>query len=165
MLDADWIVIRIVKLSDAPQLRQHCFVNNTTEQVRDRVRSTLEAYAEGRCIPLVAEVDGMVVGMATLRRNPLPMRSHRANLEEIVVSGEYFSRGIARRLVEKLHELAVPAGLTIFETSVRGGTSVEDAYHKIGFREYGRLPRGICDSRDDAEAYDEVALWMPVRAA
>jgi GNAT superfamily N-acetyltransferase len=156
------IVVRVVRPADAAMLQHNCFVMNTIEETAARIDENLQGYAEGGVIPMVAEVEGVVVGSAVLKRKNHPLYRHRADLGDMVVCGEHQRRGIARRLIEALHDRAAEIGVTIFETSVRGGTPAEEVYRRVGFREYGRLPDGLVETWGDHGVYDEVLLWIPV---
>jgi len=157
------IVVRVVRPGDAAMLQSHCFVKNTVEEMAARIDENLHGYAEGEVIPLVAEVDGVVVGNAMLKRNAFGLCRHRADLFDMVVCGEYQRRGIARRLIEALRGHAAQNGVTILDTSVRGGTPAEEVCRRVGFQEYGRLPGGIVETWDKCSVYDEVFFWMPTQ--
>jgi ribosomal protein S18 acetylase RimI-like enzyme len=157
------VVVRVVQQGDGAMLRDNCFTADTLEQVVERVQGYLNQYAAGECVPLVAEVDGLVVGFAVARREPHPLRRHRATLFDMVVCGEYQRRGIARRLVGALCEHVAELGVEIIETSARGGTAAEEVYRRIGFREYGRLPGGVVEPWGDRQVFDEAYFAMPVR--
>ena len=157
------IEVRVVRPGDAAMLQSHCFVRDTGEETAARIHENLQGYAEKEVIPLVAEVDGVVVGSAVLQRKPHPLYRHRADLLDMVVCGAYQRRGIARRLIGALRGEAAQIGVAIFETSVRGGTPAEEVYRRVGFREYGRLPGGIVEIWGECGVYDEVLFWMPVR--
>ena len=158
------IITRLVQPSDAVVLREKCFVWNTIEEVEARIQTNLEKYAAGEMIPLVAEVDGVVIGNALLQRNTFCLFRHRAELADMVVAGAYQGRGIARRLIEALRIHAAQMGIKIFETSVRGGTPAEEVYRKVGFQEYGRLPGGMLEPWGEQLVYDLVLFWMPVES-
>ena len=157
------IAVRVVREADAAMLRDHCFGADTAEQVAERIRGCLCQHEEGECVPLAAEVEGAVVGFAMMKRDPHALRRHRATLFDLVVSGEYQRRGIARRLVESLCDHAARMGVEILETSVRGRTPAEEVYRRLGFREYGRLPRGIVEPWGERREFEEVYFARPVR--
>jgi len=163
MKQASVIVVRVVRPDDAAMLQSNCFARNTVEETAGRIGENLRGHAEGEVIPLVAEVDGVLVGKAVLQRKRHPLYRHRANLADLVVCAAYQRRGIARRLIEALRDQAAQIGVTIFETSVRGGTPAEEVYRRVGFREYGRLPGGIVETWGECGVYDEVLFWMPVK--
>jgi GNAT superfamily N-acetyltransferase len=163
MAQGSGIVVRVVRPGDAAMLQSNCFVRNTVEETAAQVDGNLQGYAEGEVIPLVVEVDGVVVGNAMLKRKNHPLCRHRADLVGMVVCGEYRRRGIARRLIEALRDHAAQIGVTIFETSARGGTPAEEVYRRVGFQEYGRLPGGIVEPWGECGVYDEVLFWMPAK--
>ncbi len=157
------IAVRLARQADAIMLRDNCFTANKLEQVSERVSGYLSDSACGDCVPLVAEVGGVVVGFAAIRRDHHSLRRHRATLIDMVVSGEYQRRGIARRLITVLYKHAAKMGVEILETSVRGSTTAEEVYHKVGFREYGRLAGGLVEPWGARQVFDEVYLAMPVQ--
>ncbi len=163
MRQASVIVVRVVRPDDAAMLQSNCFFRNTVEETAARIDENLQGYAEGEVIPLVAEVDGIVVGNSMLKRRNHPLCRHRADLADMVVCDEYQRRGIARRLIGALRDRAAQIDVTIFETSVRGGTPAEEVYRRVGFQEYGRLPGGIVEPWGECGVCDEVLFWMPVR--
>ena len=163
MKQASVIVVRVVRPDDAAMLQSNCFARNTVEETTARINNDLQGYADGRVVPLVAEMDGVVVGNAVLKRNNHPLYRHRADLVDVVVCSAYQRRGIARRLIEALRDQAAQIGVTIFETSVRGGTPAEKVYRKVGFQEYGRLLGGIVETWGECGVYDEVFFWMPIK--
>jgi GNAT superfamily N-acetyltransferase len=156
------VVVRPVETGDVQELQENCFLMNTLEELRDRVDGNLRMHEEGEGMQLVAEVDGAVIGTATLRRNPHPLFAHRAELDSIVVHGDYQRRGIARQMVQASREYARSLGIEILETSCRGGTAAETAYARMGFVEYGRLPGGIVEPWDDRQNYDQVFFYLTV---
>ncbi len=156
------IVVRVVRLSDVPQLQLNCFSANTTDQLNQIVRGNLDGYAKGDCIPLVAEVGGVVIGSATLVRQEHPLHRHRAEVDSVVVCPQYQRQGVARRLIESLRDLAASAGVEILEISARGGTAAEEVYRRLGFREYGLLPRGLQEPWGAQQVFDEIYFWMPL---
>lgn len=162
MLDAK-VVVRVVRPEDAAMLQRNCFIRNTIEEMAAQIDENLQGYAAGEVLPLVAEVDGAVVGSAMLRRKIHPLWRHRAELLGMVVCGVYQRRGIARRLIKALRDHAAQMGVTIFETDVRGGTPAEEVYRRVGFQEYGRLPGGIVEPWGECGIYDEVLFWMPTK--
>jgi GNAT superfamily N-acetyltransferase len=83
-------------------------------------------------------------------------------LFNMVVCDQYQRRGIARRLVASLRDHAAQWGVEILETSVRGGTPAEEVYRRVGFQEYGRLPRGLAEPWGAKQVFDEVYFAMPV---
>lgn len=186
----DRVAIRIVQEADAEDLWENIFSQNTLAEVKRRVTSLyLKAYAAGVGVPLVAEVDGHVVGITSMTFIEHPLKAHICTLGDIVVNPGFQRMGIARRLVDECKRLAVDVGKTKSVASVRGattdecrtlaantgksimltgaraGTAAETVYRKLGFIEYGRLPNGLIERppfHEDERAYDEVFFYMPL---
>jgi acetyltransferase len=162
--DTPTILVRPVRPADAAQLREHCLSANTLAEVEARIADAIEGCAAGTQILFVAEADGTVVGTGTLIRNAHPLRAHRGELSSLIVHPHHQRRGIARRIVETIREHAASLGIEILEVSCRGGTPAELVYPRLGFVEYGRLPRGIVEPYGEGRAYDEVSFYMPLAA-
>lgn len=156
------ITVRPVRLSDVPDLRQNCFSMNTVEQVQSRIKANVQDAEEQGGLQLVVEVDGVVVGTGGMKRHSHPLEAHRAELVDLVVHGDYRRQGIARRLVEECYRHAASLGIEILETSCRAGTPAEQVYPRLGFIEWGRLPRGIIEPWGERTAYDLVCFYRPV---
>jgi acetyltransferase len=156
------IIIRPVAREDAADLRENCFSMNTLEEVQERVENTIQMLEEGTGVRFVAEVDGMVVGTVMLSRNAHPLYAHRAEVDDVVVRGDYQRRGIARRLIAECRAHAESMGVEILEIGVRGGTPAEEVYRRLGLIEYARLPGGIKEPWDDGNVFDEVLFYLPV---
>jgi GNAT superfamily N-acetyltransferase len=160
---SDNIIIRPVRPEDAEQLRENVFSANTLQEVKERIADSIMAAEKETQVLLVAEVDGVVVGTGTFVRQTHPFYAHRAEVGGLVVHPHYQRRGIARRIVEQIKEHAASMGLEILEVSCRGGTPAEEVYRRLGFVEWGRLPRGIVEPRDEPKVYDQVHFYMPIK--
>ncbi len=156
------ITIRPVKLIDTPQVRDNCFSMNTLGETQSQIAANLQAFAEQKAIQLVAEVDGTVIGIVTLKRNCHPLYAHRAEIEGLVVHPNYQRQGIARRLMEDCHSRAESWGIQILEISCRRGEPAEEVYRHLGFVEYGRLPRGIIESWGERRVFDVIYFYQTV---
>jgi len=105
----------------------------------------LQAKAASRNeIEVVAELDGVIVGTAGI--NCLGRQEkirHRAEFG-ISVDRSCWGLGIGRALTEACIECAVRAGYAQLElTAVRDNEIALKLYESVGFREYGRNPRGF----------------------
>ena len=120
-------------------------------------------FSRGHSLHLVAEVDGTVVGSANLARETHRLTRHRATWGGVVVCGHYQGRGIARALLQETLAQASSWGIELLTVGVRGGTPAEEVYHRLGFREYARLPGGFKEVRDgELLFFDDVSLYLPV---
>ena len=156
----DKLIIRVVQEADAGDLWENIYSQNTPNEVKDRVASCLQAYASEATIPLVAEVDGHVIGTTHMTFDQHPLRAHICTLYDVVVNPAFHHMGIARRLIEECKTRAVEKGKRMICTSTRGGTAAETVFGKLGFTEYGRLPNGVIEPWGEHDAYDEVLLYM-----
>ncbi|PZF59783.1 GNAT family N-acetyltransferase [Curtobacterium sp. MCSS17_008] len=106
----------------------------------ERHREAMAAFAREhpdshRCV--VAERDGVVLGMAWLAMNPRPPAPHRphgrfaAELQTVYVDPALRGRGVAGRLVARLVELADELGAEriVVHSSIVG----ETLYRRLGF--------------------------------
>lgn len=135
---------------------------NTVEQIQGLVEKNLAVFADGKGAQLVAVSGGVVIGTATVTRKAHPLEAHRAELTSLVVHPDYQRRGIARRLVEESKTYAKNMGIEILEISCRGGEAAETVYRRLGFIEWGRLPRGLVEPWGEHKVYDVVHFYQPL---
>jgi len=158
----DAVIIRLLQEEDAEDLREIIFSRNTLNEVKDRIAAYLQAYTAAKAVPLVAEVDGHVIGIMCVTFDEHPLAAHICTLGDVVVHPGFQRRGIARRLFEECKLLAAEKGKSLMKVSTRGGTTAEIVYRKLGFIEYGRLPNGIIEPWGNHCAYDEVLFYLPL---
>jgi len=161
------IAVRIVQEEDVDDLWENIYSRNTPNEVKKRVAVSLRGYAAGKEIPMVAEVDGHVIGTMILSFEDHPLRAHICRLNDVVVNPGFQRMGIARRLLEECKTLAAEKGKTMIIVSTRGGSTSETVYPKLGFTKYGRLPNGLIERPPFWEnecAYDEVFFYMLLTA-
>jgi len=156
------VVIRPVAPGDVKDLQKNCFPRSTHDDVHRLVEASLRGSLEGRYVHLVAEDDGEVVGTIELSAQSGRAR-HRGELFRFVVAESHRGKGIARRLLEAAIAEAKRMGIEMIDAAARAGTSAEDAYRKLGFVEFGRLPGGLV--MDPEEVYDLVYFYLPVEDA
>lgn len=160
--DALNVTFRLIALEDAAHLQANCMSRATVDEIRAWIPDDLRAHQAGEMIPLVAVVDGEVRGTATLKRRPHPLARHIAEIVGVTVDHRYWRRGICRGLFAELTARAAQMGIELLATSCRAGTTAETVYRRLGFAEYGRLPRGIMES--SGTIFDEVFLYKPLDA-
>ncbi|WFR67995.1 GNAT family N-acetyltransferase [Curtobacterium flaccumfaciens] len=97
-------------------------------------RSRLDAIVSHDATELlVARVDGMLIGAATLVTFPLPS-GWRGHVEDVVVDQSMRGRGVARLLLQRMTELAKARGLrTLDLTSRPSRESALRLYESVGF--------------------------------
>ena len=84
-MNSENITVRPVGREDAADLRENCFSMNTLEEVEERVENTIQMFEEGSGVRFVAEVGGLVVSTAVLRRHSHSLYAHRAEVDDVVV--------------------------------------------------------------------------------
>ncbi|MBQ3404967.1 MAG: GNAT family N-acetyltransferase [Oscillospiraceae bacterium] len=113
----------------------------TAEQEAQYLKEKTES-ADG--IEILAELDGRVVGTAGIE--PVGKKEkvrHRADFG-ISVDKAYWGLGIGRALTEACVECAEKAGYVQLElNAVSDNKKAIALYESVGFREYGRNPRGF----------------------
>jgi len=152
-------VIRPVGPDDVKDLQRNCFPRSTHDEVHRLVEASLRGVLEGRYIHLVAEDDGEVVGTIELGAQGGRSR-HRGELFRFVVAESHRGKGLARRLLETIIDEAKRMDIEMIDAAARAGTPAEDAFRKLGFVEFGRLPGGLV--MDPEEIYDLVYFYLPV---
>ena len=113
----------------------------TVEQEKDFLQKKHESPDE---IEMLAEVDGKVVGTAGIERlGRYDKLKHRASFG-ISIEKSYWNLGIGRALTESCIQCAKDAGYTQLELEVVAeNASAVRLYHRAGFVEYGRNPKGF----------------------
>ncbi|HNT73838.1 MAG TPA: GNAT family N-acetyltransferase [Anaerolineae bacterium] len=159
---SEGLCIRPATLDDVAPLLENCFSMNTVEQIQELVEKNLRIFEEGKGVQLVATVDGVAIAALTLMRREHPLEAHRAELTGLVVHPDYQRQGIARRLVEESKTYARDMGTEILEVSCRGGEVAETVYRRLGFIEWGRLPRGLVEPWGEYKVYDVVHFYQPL---
>jgi GNAT superfamily N-acetyltransferase len=160
-MPARHVQVRPVRSEDASDLRKACFPRNTLEEVQAQIAGNIERYGEQKGVQLVAVIDGKVIGTMTLIRNAHALFAHRADLYSILVDVNHQRQGMARRMLEESRRIAGGMDIEILETSCRAGTGAETAYARMGFIEYGRLPRGIIEPWGERQVFDQVYYYLP----
>ncbi len=99
-----------------------------------------------RVIPIVAVVDDQIVGDATLHRSRAPAQHHTGEIR-VVVEPEYREKGLGRRLIRELLDIAVELGLykASFELVAQREKAAIVAAESVGFQEVARLEGWVRD--------------------
>lgn len=108
----------------------------------ERKASLIEAFTrQSNCCFLVARLDGVIVGMVSLRGGLLRRMAHVAKLE-IFISAAARGRGVGRALMDAVLVWAInnadllKIGLSVFDDNTRAIA----LYAMLGFQEEGRRP-------------------------
>jgi GNAT superfamily N-acetyltransferase len=159
------VIIRPVRREDATDLQINCFSQNRLIEVQQQIEGLLADFARGQALRLVAEVDGSVFGSADLLHETHRLKRHRATWGGVVVCGNFQGIGIARALLQETLTQAATWDIKLLTVGVRGGTSAEGVYRRLGFLEYARLPAGFKEEREGSLLVcDDVCHYLPVPA-
>jgi ribosomal protein S18 acetylase RimI-like enzyme len=131
------VLLRGVREGDAEALSQllteFTHLSTTPAQIHQRL-----ARSQGIEHPIVAELDGQVVGFASLRLvNYLGEDAPYAEISELFVLERYRRRGVARALMTELEVRARAAGASSLAilTAADNGAAVA-LYQAMGFQEF-----------------------------
>lgn len=124
----DRINIRDAIGSDADGLAQNCFTKNTVEEVRERLAFYNELGDDGHLF--VADLDGEVIGTASVRS-----QNKEADINSVVVNLHYHGKGVARRLLEYVEQMANDRGISSLSIGAYSGSDAKKVYKKLGFVE------------------------------
>ncbi|MES0339973.1 MAG: GNAT family N-acetyltransferase [Anaerolineales bacterium] len=103
------------------------------------------------CLRVVAEVDGLIVGMARVKAGGLRRTAHFGDVDSVWVHSEWRRHGIGNALMDSIVRWAKgnkgieKLGLFVFSTS----EAAIALYHRNGFTIEGRAPRDIKFAEDD----------------
>ena len=104
------ITVRAASPADAPDIARLNLLFNGVDTPADEYAARL---ADPRCvdIPLLAEVEGRVIGLANLRLAPSVFyKEPYAELSELFVEEAYRRQGVGQSLVQYAEHLAASAG-------------------------------------------------------
>lgn len=119
----------------------------TREGEAEWLGQRLAEIENGHTIHLIAEVGGKVVGTGEVNQLP-EERSHTGYLG-IGISKSHRNQGLGTALMQSLKELSKKAGLKILFLDVFATNTVAiTLYEGTGFKEVGRIPKGIYRDRN-----------------
>lgn len=102
----------------------------------------------GRVLPLLAFLDGKLVGDGTLHHRRAGARKHVGEVR-VVVHPAYRNRGVGRGLLHKLIDLAGEQGLKqlLFEVVADTEQAARHTAQVLGFVPIATLPTHVCDAQ------------------
>jgi RimJ/RimL family protein N-acetyltransferase len=113
----------------------------------------------GNAVASVAEVDGKVVGMCDVHRIRPGTELQHTGLLGIAIRKEFRGKGIGEQLMrETLGRCRGKFEIIILDVFVTNKRAIS-LYRKIGFREFGILPRSV--KRGD-RYFDEMKMYYPL---
>jgi len=135
--DAGEIIIMVKQVID-----ETGFFPHTAEEFNLTVEQEAE-YIKNAALFLIAEIDGKIIGSATLDRSTLSKLNHITTFG-ITISKAYCGLGIGSSLMKKVIEWAKSNGIEKIDLEVfENNTSAIMLYKKFGFVEEGRKRKNI----------------------
>lgn len=135
--DAEEIIIMVKQV-----MKETGFFPNTAEEFNITVDHEIE-YMKSTALFLLAEIDGKIVGSATLDRSDLKKLEHNVTFG-ITILKEYCGLGIGSILMENIIEWTKFEGIEKIELEVfENNISAIKLYNKFGFLEEGRRKKMI----------------------
>lgn len=138
------VEIRPTRLDDAPSLQRSCLPANTLDEVKNFLKRDAEEMTKGNMVRLVAVVGGEAVGNMEIYFSRHPLTSHTAEITTVVVNPKFRMKGIAMKMLEYCLKIAKERNIEIVKIYVEAkNIPAARLYAKAGFKEYGRLERGL----------------------
>lgn len=163
-------LIRYPKLSDANELhryinelsKEQTFVSFQGEEISledeiGYVKSSIKKIEDKKSVQLVVECDGKIVGVSGID-SKARVNSH-VGVFGISIAKDYRGQGIGKKLIESVLKEA-EKNLThlkiIHLECFASNEAACNLYKSVGFKEYGRLPKGI---KYKNELVDEILMY------
>ena len=113
-------------------------------------------------LPLIADLEGKIVGDATLHQEKRGWKSHIGTVRA-VIHPQYRSKGIGRLLVGELIQIALDIGLVKLDAEFMAEQTRQIAiFEKMGFVNMAVLPQHVKDLK--GESHDLVIMVYDLRA-
>ncbi len=113
-------------------------------------------------LPLIADLEGKIVGDATLHQEKRGWRCHIGTVRA-VIHPQYRGRGIGRSLVEELIQVALDIGLVKLDAEFMAEQMRQIAiFEKMGFVNMAVLPQHVKDVK--GESHDLVIMVYDLRS-
>jgi len=149
------VKVRTAKLEDALSLQRNCLSANTVDEVKSFLKKDIEEMEKGSKVRLVAEANDEVIGNLEIHLSRHPLTFHTADISTVVVNPRFKRKGIATKMIETALKIAKERKIEIVKIDVEAkNTPAVKLYLKAGFKEYGRLERGIIRKGE----YDDLIL-------
>ncbi|WP_043264967.1 GNAT family N-acetyltransferase [Streptomyces sp. CT34] len=132
----------------------------TPEEIRPELLRHLTALAEARERLIIGrDADGRIAATAFLAFNRHPMYGHWLWAGTVMVRPALQGRGVGRALMAAVADTARGIdGMIGIRLTCRGGTGLRRFYETCGYREIGRVPRGL--KLADGDFRDDVTMWL-----
>lgn len=113
-------------------------------------------------LPLLADLEGKVIGDATLHQEKRGWKSHIGTVR-VVIHPQYRGRGIGRLLVSELIQIALDIGLVKLDAEFMAEQTRQiGIFEKLGFVNMAVLPQHVKDLK--GESHDLVIMVYDLRS-
>jgi GNAT superfamily N-acetyltransferase len=109
-------------------------------------RSRSPDVARGTIRPIVARLDGEIVGVVLLVPSPKQNSPYRADVQKVLVHRRARGRGIGSGLMATLEDVARSAGLWLLILDTYTGSDADRMYRRLGWRDFGTVPDYALDT-------------------
>jgi GNAT superfamily N-acetyltransferase len=96
--------------------------------------------AGGAFRPVVARIDGRIVGVAVLVPTGKQNSPHRAEVVKVLVHRSARRRGVATALMAAVERLAVELGHWLLILDTASGSDADRLYRRLGWTPFGEVP-------------------------
>lgn len=138
---------------------ERLFIKHRVED-RDVIRQWCENIDYLAKLPLLAFYDSKVVGAATLHQPQGGWKRHIGRVSVLVLP-QYRGRGLARRMVSEISDLAQHAGLDFVEAEFIGGQEgAIKMFGILGFTPLINLPKYVRDLQGKTHDYTLMSMKL-----
>lgn len=133
----------------------------TLEEERKFLNDSIKLINNKKGILFLAESEGKIIGVSDVRMRQR-ISSH-IGVFGISIAKDFRSRGIGTKLMKSAIDESVKnlAGLKIIELDCFANNPIApDLYRSCGFKEYGRLPKGL---KHKGEFVDDILMYYEVK--
>jgi GNAT superfamily N-acetyltransferase len=109
-------------------------------------RSRSADVARGAIRPIVARLDGEVIGVVLLIPSAKQNSPYRADVQKVLVHRRARGRGIGSGLMARLEEVARAAGLWLLILDTYTDSDADRMYRRLGWRDFGTVPDYALDT-------------------
>lgn len=106
-------------------------------------RDKLADVVAGKRIILAAWEDGRVAGTVQVELMGVDNQPHRADLQKMLVHGDFRRRGLATALMNAIEEKCLALGRTVLVLDTLRDSPAEALYLQLGWREVGEVPNYV----------------------
>ena len=136
--------------------------------LRDNVKNpqVIKRWCQGldyeTTLPLIAEIEGKIVGDATLHQEMRGWKSHIGNVR-VVIHPQHRGKGVGRQLMGELIQVALDIGLVKLDAEFTAEQTRQIAiFERLGFVNMAVLPQHVKDVK--GESHDLVIMVYDLRA-